>query len=208
MVISLINQKGGVGKTTAAINLAGCLSLMGQKTLLVDADPQGSVTQWQATSENQEFNVMQLPLPDLHNPIKKYRRQFDHIVVDSPPALTQITQAIAAASDLAIIPLAPSSLDIFSSRETIQLVKDTRRNHRGLVAKLLVYRKIPGTRLAVEARNAINAYGLEVFDTEISQRIAYVEAIISGVSVLKYAPHCVAAEEIRSLCNEITGKRK
>jgi len=151
---------------------------------------------------------MQLPLPDLHNQIKKHRRQFDHIVVDSPPALTQITQAIAAASDLAIIPLAPSSLDIFSSRETIQLVKDTRRNHRGLVAKLLVYRKIPGTRLAAEARDAINAYGLEVFDTEISQRIAYVEAIISGLSVLTYATHSVAAEEIRSLCNEITGKRE
>jgi chromosome partitioning protein len=208
MVISLINQKGGVGKTTAAINLASCLSSNGQKTLLVDADPQGSVTQWQATSENQEFNIIQLPLPDFLNKINKHRRQFDHIVVDSPPALTQITQVIAAASDLAIIPLAPSSLDIFSSRETIQLVKDTRRNHRGLVAKLLVYRKIPGTRLAAEARDAINAYGLEVFDTEISQRIAYVEAIISGVSVLKYAPHSVAAEEIRSLCNEITGKRE
>jgi chromosome partitioning protein len=208
MVISLINQKGGVGKTTAAINLASCLSLMGQNTLLVDADPQGSVTQWQATSENQEFKVSQLTLPDLQDRIRKYRHQFDHIVVDSPPALTQVTQAIAATSDLAIIPLAPSSLDIFSSRETIQLVKDTRRYHRGLAAKLLVYRKIPGTRLAAEARDAINAYGLEVFDTEISQRIAYVEAIISGVSVLTYAPHSIAAEEIRSLCNEITGKRE
>jgi chromosome partitioning protein len=208
MVISLINQKGGVGKTTTAINLAGCLSFEGHKTLLLDADPQGSVTQWQATSENQEFNVLPCPLPDLHHKIKKHRRQFDHIVVDSPPALTQITQTIAAASDLAIIPLAPTSLDIFSSRETIQLVKDIRRNHRGLVAKLLVYRKIPGTRLAMEARDAISAYGLGVFETEISQRIAYVEAIISGVSVLTYAPHSVAAEEIRSLCNEITGKRE
>jgi chromosome partitioning protein len=207
MVISLINQKGGVGKTTIAINVASGLSSNGQKTLLVDADPQGSVLQWQATAENLDFNVIQLPLSELQNQIKKHRRQFDYIVVDSPPALTQITLAIAAASDLAIIPLAPSSLDIFSSRETIQLVKDARRNHRGLVAKLLVYRKIPGTRLAAEARDAINAYGLEVFETEISQRIAYVEAIIAGVSVLKYSPHSVAADEIRSLCNEITGER-
>jgi len=208
MVISLINQKGGVGKTTAAINLASCLSSQGQKTLLADADPQGSVLQWQTMADHLEFNIAPLPWPDLPNQIKKQRRIFDYIVIDSPPALTQITQAIAAASDLAIIPLAPSSLDIFSSRETIKLAKDARRNHRGLAAKLLVYRKIPGTRLAAEARDAIDAYGLEVFETEISQRIAYVEALISGLSVLKYAPHSIAAEEIRNLCNEITGERE
>jgi cellulose biosynthesis protein BcsQ len=67
----------------------------------------------------------------------------------------------------------------------------------------LVYRKIPGTRLAAEARDALNAYGLEVFQTEISQRIAYVEAIVSGVSVLNHAPNSVAAMEIQSLCDEI-----
>jgi cellulose biosynthesis protein BcsQ len=94
-------------------------------------------------------------------------------------------------------------LDIWSSRETIHLVSDVGRKHRGLATKLLVYRKIPGTRLAAEAREAFNSYGLEIFKTEISQRIAYVEAIVSGVSVLKYSPNSVAAREIRSLCDEI-----
>lgn len=208
MVISLINQKGGVGKTTTAINVAGCLAAKGQKTLLVDADPQGSVTQWQAMTENLGFDILPLPPADLRNQIKKHRRRFDHIVVDSPPALTRITRAIAGASDLAIIPLAPSSLDIFSSRETIQLVKAAQRKHPRLAAKLLVYRKIPGTRLAAEARDAIESYGLDVFETEISQRIAYVEAVIAGVPVLTYAPHSVAAAEIRSLCNEISAEKR
>ena len=152
---------------------------------------------------NREFDVVQLSMPELGTKIRNHRRSFDHVVVDSPPALSHISQEIAAASDLAIIPISPSSLDIWSSRETIQLVTDVGRKHRGLTARLLVYRKIPGTRLAAEARDALNSYGLEIFKTEISQRIAYVEAIVSGVSVLKYSLNSIAAREIRDLCNEI-----
>ena len=203
MVISLINQKGGVGKTTTAINIASALSLRNHKVLMVDADPQGSVLQWQSTGANREFDVIQLSMPELSTKIINHRATFDHVVIDSPPALSHISQAIAASSDLAIIPIAPSSLDIWSSSETIQLVTDVGRKNRGLAARLLVYRKIPGTRLAAEARDALNPYGLEIFKTEISQRIAYVEAIVSGVSVLKYSPNSVAAREIRNLCDEI-----
>jgi chromosome partitioning protein len=203
MVISLINQKGGVGKTTTAINLASALSARKHRVLMVDADPQGSVLQWQSTGANREFDVVQLSGPELRAQIGNRLQGFDHVVIDSPPALSHISQEIAAASDLAIIPIAPSSLDIWSSRETIQLVSDVGRTHQGLAARLLVYRKIPGTRLAAEARDALNSYGLEIFKTEISQRIAYVEAIVSGVSVLQYSPSSVAAREIRSLCDEI-----
>ena len=203
MVISLINQKGGVGKTTTAINIASALSLRNHKVLMVDADPQGSVLQWQSTGANREFDVIQLSMPELSTKIINHRATFDYVVIDSPPALSHISQAIAASSDLAIIPIAPSSLDIWSSSETIQLVTDVGRKNRGLAARLLVYRKIPGTRLAAEARDALNSYGLEIFKTEISQRIAYVEAIVSGVSVLKYSPNSVAAREIRNLCDEI-----
>ncbi|MBP2667026.1 MAG: ParA family protein [Firmicutes bacterium] len=203
MVISLINQKGGVGKTTTAINIASALSLRNHKVLMVDADPQGSVLQWQSTGANREFDVIQLSMPELSTKIINHRATFDHVVIDSPPALSHISREIAASSDLAIIPIAPSSLDIWSSSETIQLVTDVGRKNRGLAARLLVYRKIPGTRLAAEARDALNSYGLEIFKTEISQRIAYVEAIVSGVSVLKYSPNSVAAREIRNLCDEI-----
>jgi len=199
----LINQKGGVGKTTTAINLASALSSKNLKVLMVDADPQGSVLQWQATGANRDFDVVRLAMPELRTKIGNHRRAFDHVVIDSPPALSHISQEIASSSDLAIIPIAPSSLAIWSSRETIQLVTDVGRKHKGLAARLLVYRKIPGTRLAAEARDALNSYGLGIFKTEISQRIAYVEAIVSGVSVLKYSPNSVAAREIRDLCDEI-----
>ena len=59
VVISLINQKGCVGKTTTAINIASALSSRSPKVLMVDADPQGSVLQWQSTGANRDFDVVQ-----------------------------------------------------------------------------------------------------------------------------------------------------
>ncbi len=123
MVISLINQKGGVGKTTIAINLASALASKNLNVLLVDADPQGSVLQWQSTGANREFEVVRLSASELRSQVTNHRRRFDHLVIDSPPALSHVSREIAVASDLAIVPIAPSSLDIWSSRETIKLVR-------------------------------------------------------------------------------------
>jgi chromosome partitioning protein len=203
MIISLINQKGGVGKTTAAVNLASGLAEAGYRILVVDADPQGSVVQWQSIADEAEFKVLHLPSPQLSKELKTVSRRYDHIVVDSPPAIEDITRAAIEVSNLAIIPIAPSPLDIWSSKETIALVNALGKKFRKLNAKILIYRKIPGTRLGKEARDAMQSYNLDILATEISQRIVFVEAMIAGLSVLKYAPKSIAANEIRSLCVEI-----
>jgi chromosome partitioning protein len=203
MIVSLINQKGGVGKTTAAVNLASGLAEAGNRILVVDADPQGSVVQWQSIADEAEFEVLHLPSPQLSKELKTVSRRYDHIVVDSPPAIEDITRAAIEVSNLAIIPIAPSPLDIWSSKETIALVNTLGKKYRKLNAKILIYRKIPGTRLGKEARDAMQSYNLDILATEISQRIVFVEAMIAGLSVLKYAPKSIAANEIRSLCVEI-----
>jgi chromosome partitioning protein len=121
----------------------------------------------------------------------------------APPAIEEITRSAIEVADLVIIPIAPSPLDIWSSKETIALVTTLAGRRRNLSAKLLIYRKIPGTRLGKEAREAIGSYNLDILATEISQGIVFVEAMIAGLSVLKYAPRSISADEIRSLCEEI-----
>jgi chromosome partitioning protein len=203
MIISLVNQKGGVGKTTIAVNLASCLSNMGYQTMVIDGDPQGSVLQWQSIENNRSFEVMHYPVPftkaDLLPLIKKYAV----LVIDAPPAMGEITRSILALADLAIVPIGPSPLDIWSSKETITLIKEIEKKNRRLRGMLLICRKIARTRVGREAREAMEGYETEVFKTEISQRIAYVEAMISGYSVLEYAPTSEAAAEIRNLGREI-----
>jgi len=203
MIISLVNQKGGVGKTTAVINLASGLAERGDQILVVDSDPQGSVIQWQSIAGVNEFDAVHFPSAQLNRKLKALNRRYRHTVIDSPPAIEEITRAAVQASDLVIIPIAPSPLDIWSSKETIALVNTLGKRQPNLKAKLLIYRKIPGTRLAKEAREAMRSYGLDILATEIYQRIVFVEAMIAGLSVLQYAPKSIAADEIRSLCEEI-----
>ena len=203
MIISLVNQKGGVGKTTATINIASGLAEDGNRILVVDSDPQGSVIQWQSIADENEFDAVHLPDSRLKKELKSLRRRYSHILIDSPPAFEEITRSAIEAADLVIIPIAPSPLDIWSSKETIALVNALARRRRNLRAKLLIYRKIPGTRLGNEARDAMRSYDMDILVTEISQRIVFVEAMITGLSVVKYAPRSIAADEIRSLCKEI-----
>jgi chromosome partitioning protein len=203
MIISLVNQKGGVGKTTVAVNMASGLAEAEHRILIIDSDPQGSVIQWQSIADRNEFDVLHLPSPQLKKEIKSLRRRYDHIVIDSPPAIEDITRTVIEVTNLALIPIAPSPLDIWSSQETIELVNTLGKRFRKLEAKILIYRKIPGTRLGKEAREAMQSYNLDILSSEISQRIVFVESMIAGLSVLQFAPKSVAADEIRNLCKEV-----
>lgn len=207
MRISLVNQKGGVGKTTLAVNIAACRGLlMARRVLLIDTDPQGSVLQWQAIQENRTFDVLHRPENLSRRELLGWEKQYDDMVIDSPPATGEYTRKVLSLSDMVIIPIGASPLDIWATRETLEMVSEARSNQPGMLAKLLIYRKIPRTRVGEEIRGAIQDYGLDVFQAEVGQRVAFVEAMIAGLSVIEFSPRSIAATEIQNLCQEIMRK--
>jgi chromosome partitioning protein len=206
MIISLVNQKGGVGKTTTAINLAASLKRNNNRAVLIDADPQGSATQWHAVENNSAFELLHHPEPVNKTEMEELSQNYDYVVIDAPPAIGHITKSILAATELAIVPLSPSSLDIWSCWGMLEIVDEVRSNNPDLEIKLLINRKIPGTRVGRDAREAMEIFKLDILETELCQRVAFIDSLTSGVSVMQYAPRSKAADEIERLREEITSQ--
>jgi chromosome partitioning protein len=104
MIVAFANQKGGVGKTTLAINLAAALRRKNTRVLLIDTDSQGTALQWQALEGNIAFPVEHLPRPVSKTDLRSFTADHDYIVVDTPPAIGRISESVLALADLGIVP--------------------------------------------------------------------------------------------------------
>ena len=167
MVIVVANQKGGCGKTTTAVNLAGAFSARGMDVLLVDADPQGSAMKWRGLCQGPfSVAVIALPMPVLDQELPGMAKKYDIVVVDTPPGMETITRSGLVVADLAIIPLQPSPLDLWSGTDIIGLVKRAEHLNPGLETRLLLNRKIQGTRLSRESVEALREFPYPLFATE------------------------------------------
>jgi chromosome partitioning protein len=203
MIISFVNQKGGVGKTTTAINVASSLARKNNRVMLIDADPQASASTWHGLEGNQAFELVHHPGSLTVEDIETMTVAYDHVIIDAPPAVDGKTEAVLTASHLAIMPVTPSSLDIWSCKDALETIGEKSGSAEDANVRLLINRKVPGTRVGREVREALEEFGVPVFNTELCQRIAYVDAMKYGVSVMHYAPGSKAAGEIESLCEEI-----
>ena len=130
MIVALLNQRGGVGKTTLALHLSGQWARKGKRITLIDADPQGSALDWsqQRTREGlpRLFGVIGLARDTLHREAPELARDADHIVIDGPPRVAGRMRSALLAADLVLIPVQPSPLDGWASAEMLALLAEAR----------------------------------------------------------------------------------
>lgn len=201
-VISVLNQKGGAGKTTIATHLARALQLKGHSVLLVDSDPQGSARDWAAVRDDQEVPVVGIDRPTIERDLKGLANK-DFVVIDGAPQAHDLAVSAIKASNLILIPVQPSPYDVWATAALVDLVKQRIEITDGaLKAAFVVSRAIKGTKLGSEVISALEDYGLPVLDTKITQRVIFPSSAGVGLTAMDQDPSGEAAAEISALADE------
>jgi chromosome partitioning protein len=204
MIISVLNQKGGVGKTTLSVNIAAQLAAEGKRVMLLDADPQGSSLDWAAAREVEScFTVVGLPRATLHKEISKFVQDYDHIIIDGPPRVTDLARSAIMAADVVIIPVQPSPYDVWAAQEVISLVDEARIYKENIKSVFVVNRKIANTAIGRDVGEALATYKTKVLESTVTQRVIFAEAAAVGKAVFEIDGNSSAASEIAALVHEI-----
>ncbi|MEM7351915.1 MAG: AAA family ATPase [Acidobacteriota bacterium] len=200
-VIALVNIKGGVGKTTLAVTLAGELSTAGRTVQLIDADPQESATSWAAQRESGALPVLPLESQepaDLASAIRSSRAE--RVIVDCPGRLATIAEAALLLADLALVPVKPSPVDLWevdAVLETLELIRAARGSELPAVA-LVPSQGVVGTVLARDLPEVLAGYGVPVAPA-VAARMPFAEAAARGETIGEYAPGSKAHQEAQAL---------
>jgi chromosome partitioning protein len=201
-IIAILNGKGGVGKTTTAINLAATLSDK-SKVLLVDADIQGSASWWfERAKDSWGFDLAKETNPKLLNGLREIEG-YDLVVVDTPPALrSEALAAVIAIADYLVLPTPPAPMDLAVLIETVREAVTPRG-----VAHRVLLTKVDSRSLgeALEAQNTLLELGIPACHAFVRAYKAHERAALDGVPITHWRGKNAreAEADYRRVANEL-----
>jgi len=205
-VIAVANQKGGVGKTTLAMNMAAGLTRRGS-CVVIDADPQKSATMWIELSDSmREFPAKVVPAEDeIKKQIIQLQTEFDYIVIDCPPEIkSDSTMSAIEISKILLIPLLPSPMDLWASTRIEELIKRVQRVNPSISAFVVLNQIEPRSAMSRGMDGALQEINIPVLRHRLGRRASYRTAALEGCSVYDLGFRGrVASEEIDNIIDEV-----
>ena len=203
-VVGILHGKGGVGKSTIAVNIARALQLCGLKAVIIDCDAQGTAQSWKASRPDPDeltpvFGVDQPS--SLEGDVKRLSESFHVAIIDGGAHLDRMHTSIIKASDLALVPVQPSPTDVWATEEIVRLIEKRQEVTGGPKAAFVVSRRKAGTKLGDSVRDVLSRFETAVWDGTCD-RVIYAQAMGQGKSVLEMNDEKAAAE-IESLTDNV-----
>lgn len=209
-IIAVANLKGGVGKSTMSQNLGVFLAKSGHSVCIVDTDTeQKSTIEW--NERRSKTGLQQIPVflfdeKSLAAKASEEADNFDFVIIDGSPALSEITTKIVLIADLVIVPVMPSGNDFGALEKFLVRYNDTRaiQKRRGIeTAQLGIVMNNYDAKTIVNRtiHQAIEQLGVHIFETKLAHRVAYREANLTGQSVCELSDK-KAYSEIENIARE------
>lgn len=203
-VISVLNQKGGSGKTTLATNLAHVIQRGDYSVNILDADPQRTASEWSRLHPGGPIfpKVLTTMASTIRDDVSRAVAQF--VIVDGAPTLDALNVRAVKVSDLVLVPVRASAPDIWSGEDLLELIQERRKETGGEPrAAFVISQQVARTNLASEIGEVLEDYPLPVLEGRTSHRVAYAEALSSGNTVLTLPGAGKAESEIHQIAREV-----
>jgi chromosome partitioning protein len=205
LIISVAHQKGGVGKSTLALNLTSFFKRNGAESAVVDADAQGSISNLISSfgADNAYGSVNLIP----RNSFKSFTEltkmnQYQVLLIDTPPYLSSNLSEIFEISDFVLVPTKPAVFDMFAIEGTIELINEAKKTKPELKTGVVINMSATGAKHVEEIRNYMKNKGINVLNTEIAKRIEFERCLLYSDSIFSTSDE-KAKDEISRLGNEI-----
>lgn len=178
-VITVAQQKGGVGKSTLAAHLAVAFAQQGYSTMLFDTDQQGTCTHWHAQRKSNDIGLIATSGWRLTRDLSMARESNDVIIIDTPPHAEMDIKVSVRAADLVVVPIQPSPADVWAVKETFNTISSESRQ-----CMVVLNRVIQRANITIETKQKLQQLDIPVAETEIGNRVLFAASMESGLTVL------------------------
>ena len=204
MVIAVTNLKGGVGKTTIAINLAVSLARRGYKACIVDTDSeQRSAVKWSGQRDETALSIPVFAVGDkLNKEVEALNKDYEFVVIDGTPQLSERANRTILASDVILIPISTSGFDFWSFEHFVERYQQAKTFKESVKAYVLLNKFNENRNISKEIREALSEFEIPILNTTLGERVAFQETTIQGLGVVEYKDK-KAKGEINRLTDEI-----
>ena len=205
MRIGITNLKGGVGKTTVSQNLAVCFAHMGFKTCIVDTDENQNSLVWSGVRSSDFPDIMVVGVIDINalpKTVDKLHRDYDIVIIDGTPSLSEMATGIIVSSDILIIPILPSAHDYRAMAPFFKRYQQATALKGEIPAYFLINQYSSNGNIYKRMKEVIEGFKIGVLKSVLAKRVAYLETAVDGKGVYE-SNDMKAKEEMVNLTREV-----